>query len=203
MAMTRRQFVGYVGATMLPLRAPERITTYRPVVLDLHEHCSLRESVAGYQTALAGHVGRRPAVIAPAALELSSAPLQEIRDCLSAGGTVILESGAGFVNGTDFRTHQRMLRECFQIWVEEARAKSRVVPYVDFTWPRFARIRDFSRVVPLARQPGTVIASADGWPVGLARRSGRGALIFLGSPLGPALWAGDREAGALLSALLP
>ena len=34
----------------------------------------------------------------------------------------------------------------------------------------------------------------DGLPVALKRPSGRGRLMFLASPLGPALWAGDSEA---------
>src|SRR5256885_8822548 len=49
-------------------------------------------------------------------------------------------------------------------------------------------------MVPLRRQAGEVIARVDGLPVALKRSSGRGNLIFLGSPLGPALWAGDAEA---------
>jgi hypothetical protein len=35
-------------------------------------------------------------------------------------------------------------------------------------------------------------------PVALMRRVGRGTLLFLGSPLGPALWADDAEARRLL-----
>src|SRR2546429_268865 len=71
------------------------------------------------------------------------------------------------------------------------------VPYVDYSWPASATIRDFSRVVPLERQSegaGEIIAWVDDLPVALRRRYGRGDLIFLGSPLGPALWAGDAEA---------
>jgi hypothetical protein len=38
--------------------------------------------------------------------------------------------------------------------------------------------------------------------VGLARRIGRGRLVVLGSPLGPVLLGGDREAHEWLAALL-
>ncbi|HEX2679673.1 MAG TPA: hypothetical protein VHQ03_00090, partial [Candidatus Dormibacteraeota bacterium] len=75
----------------------------------------------------------------------------------------------------------------------------------DYTWPHAAKVRDFSHVVPLERQgnTGEFIAWADGKPVALKRQSGRGTLIFLGSPLGPALWAGDTEARRwLLDALV-
>src|SRR5438034_313621 len=79
-----------------------------------------------------------------------------------------------------------------QLW--SARVSSQCIPYVDYTWPRPAKVRDFSRVVPLGRQAGEVIAWVDDLPVALKRQSGRGRLIVLGSPLGPALWAGDAEA---------
>ena len=46
----------------------------------------------------------------------------------------------------------------------------------------------------LSTQAGEVIAWVDGLPVALKRPGGRGNLIFLGSPLGPALWAGDAQA---------
>jgi hypothetical protein len=71
------------------------------------------------------------------------------------------------------------------------------MPYIAYSWPASAQIRDFSRVVPLGRRSegaGEIIARVDGLPVALKRRLGRGDLIFLGSPLGPALWAGDAEA---------
>ena len=55
-----------------------------------------------------------------------------------------------------------------------------------------AKVRDFSRVLPLARQAGDVIARVDDMLVALKRRTGFGTLTFLGSPIGPALWAGRR-----------
>jgi hypothetical protein len=42
----------------------------------------------------------------------------------------------------------------------------------------------------------------DGLPVGLKRPWGRGKLIFLGSPLGPALWVGDLQARRWLAQVL-
>jgi hypothetical protein len=55
-------------------------------------------------------------------------------------------------------------------------------------------MRDFSRVVPPGDQPGEIIAWAGDLPVALRRRVDAGTLIYLGSPLGPALWAGDVQA---------
>ena len=79
-----------------------------------------------------------------------------------------------------------------QLW--SAHTSSQGIPYVDYSWPHSAKVRDFSRVVPLGPQAGDVIAWVDGLPVALKRQDGRGTLLFLGSPLGPALWAGDAEA---------
>jgi hypothetical protein len=65
-----------------------------------------------------------------------------------------------------------------------------------------ASVRDYSRVVPLADQPGEVIGWAGGIAVALKRRVGMGTLVYLGSPLGPALWADDQQARRLLLQLL-
>ena len=118
---------------------------------------------------------------------------------------MILESGAGFASEAEFRAHRAVLRDSLDVQVEAPvplwRPGEPGIPYVDFTWPFPTKIRDFSRVVPLASQAGGIIARVDGLPVALRRRSGRGTLVFLGSPLGPALWAGDAEAGRWLEAV--
>src|SRR5207244_10592234 len=119
--------------------------------------------------------------------------------CLQAGASVIVESGAGFAANREFRAHRGALRDYLQLQIEAPvdlwpDNSSQRIPYVDYSWPRPAKVRDFTRVVPLGRQAGEVIARVDGLPVALKRSSGRGNLIFLGSPLGPALWAGEAEA---------
>jgi len=48
---------------------------------------------------------------------------------------------------------------------------------------------------------GDNIAWAGELPVALKRRVGAGTLIYLGSPVGPALWAGDVEAKRWLHAV--
>jgi len=58
MAISRRRFVGCVAGSLtaglsLDLRRPVDAGPRR-VLLDLGEHCGLRESVAGYESALAG-----------------------------------------------------------------------------------------------------------------------------------------------------
>lgn len=214
MGITRRRFLGYTtgvvtaGLWRLPLDSTRR----RCVLLDLKEGCGLSESIAGYEFALtsAGAIFTRTdeqsssptrcaVLIVPAAVEIPPPAVRAILSCLHAGASVILESGAGFAADREFRTHRAVLRDYLQVHIGEPLDlwpdnSSQRIPYVDYTWPRPAQVRDFSRVVPLGRQAGEVIARVDGLPVALKRSSRRGRLIFLGSPLGPALRAGDAEA---------
>jgi len=214
MGITRRRFLGYAaGVVTAGLPGPSLDATRRGcVLLDLNEGGCFRESVSGYESALTSAgaqwmradalwmVHSRCAVLmVPAALEIPPPAVRAIVSCLHAGASVILESGVGFAADREFRAHRVVLRDYLQVHIEEPvdlwpDNSSQRIPYVDYTWPRPAKVRDFSRVVPLGRQAGEVIARVDGLPVALKRSSGRGRLIVLGSPLGPALWAGDAEA---------
>ena len=68
--------------------------------------------------------------------------------------------------------------------------------WVRFDWPVTAMIRDFGRFCPVSG--GTVIAWLGDIPVAVRR----GPLVVLGSPLGPSLYAGDRDAVRLVKGLL-
>lgn len=219
--MTRRRFLGCAAgaASMaLPLGVLRSWQSSSAVILDLKEHC-LSEAVSGYESALAGlgtrcmrvaarSVSRCSALIVPAAVEIAAPALRTIGAALEAGVCVILESGAGFASEPEFRAHRAVLRDSLQVPIEQpihlwtTHARSHRAPYVDYTWPYATKVRDFSRVVPLANQAGEIIARVDSVPVALKRQIGRGTLIFLGSPLGPALWAGDAQARRWLSDVL-
>src|SRR5437899_3938736 len=122
---------------------------------------------------------------------------------------------------------QRMLFRCFELEVEPPvdlwsgkladddlfasrssphRRKTidgrQAIPYVRYVWPREIMVRSFTRVIPVSAKLGEVI----GWVVSLAvaskRPVGRGTLIFLGSPLGPALRASDPEARSWLQSVV-
>jgi len=206
MAMSRREFVGCsIGALVVRASLPNGWLTPEPcVILDLGSSCCLRESVAGYASAMgaetqvtdAWSVPRCAALIVPAALEIPAAAAHAMQTCLRRGGTVILESGAGFAGEPAFRAQRAVLRDVFDIEIAPPVQlwPARSVPYVDYTWPRPTRVRDFSRVVSLESRSAHVIARVGGLPVALRRRSGAGELVVLGSPLGPARLAGDAEA---------
>ncbi len=167
----------------------------------------LPESFQGYASALPAErcgCDRCSLLIVPAVLTIPVDGMQRIARALRNGATVIIESGGGFASDLNFRQHRRFLREHLQIDVQSPvdlwKADARRVPYIDYTWPHAAKVRDFSRVVPLGDE-GAIIAWAGDRPVGLRRQVERGTLIFLGSPLGPALWAGDAEARRWLTAV--
>jgi len=214
MSITRRQFLGYTaGVVTAGLRGlPLDPTSRRYVLLDWNERGCFRESVSGYESALTSagaqwmradarwmSPSRCAVLIVSAALEIPPPAIRAITSCLQTGASVIIESGAGFATDREFRAHRVVLRDYLQVHIEEPvdlwpDNSSQRIPYVDYTWPRPAKVRDFSRVVPLGRQAGEVIGWVEGLPVAFKRPGGRGNLIFLGSPLGPALWAGDAEA---------
>ena len=93
-------------------------------------------------------------------------------------------------------------------------------PYVHYDWPSTTIVRDFSRAIPLssammafsrdahrAFEPAQApchrpIARIGDVPVCCRLRLGDGQFVFLGSPLGPHLASGDREAQALLQSFL-
>ncbi len=215
--MSRRQFLG-CSAGALALGHP-LVRIWQPArepyaVLDLGGAGGLRESIAGYASALGGGALRTDAstvhrcstLIVPAAIDLPTPAASAIAACLRHGGMVILESGAGFASERAFRVHRSVVRDAVGVDTETpvsvwGDGQAPRVPYVDLSWPIATKIRDFSRVVPLGGS-GEVIARVNGRAVGIKRDSGQGTLIVLGSPLGPALWAGDAEARRWLTAAL-
>src|SRR5206468_5345793 len=174
MGITRRRFLGYTaGVVTAGLRGlPLDPTSRRYVLLDLNERGCFRESVSGYESALTSaqaqwmradarwmSPSRCAVLIVPAALEIPPPAIRAIVSCLQAGANVIFESGAGFATHREFRAHRVVLRDYLQVHIEEPvdlwpDHSSQRIPYVDYTWPRPAKVRDFSRVVPLGRQEG-------------------------------------------------
>lgn len=233
MAITRREFLGSAAAAVSALALPigvasagrptrACVATSRCALVDLGDGCAMRESLAGYESALtssgadwtradATSLSSGDLLIVPAALGISSSLARLILRSVRSGATVILESGAVFAaaDDRDFHAHRDALRDLLDIRVGPPVAlwprspSSRGVPYVEYTWPSQAMVRDFSRVLPLAHDPhgGDIIARVDGLPAALRRRTGPGTLLFLGSPLGTALWAGDAEARRWLGQL--
>jgi len=184
-------------------------------ILDPEAECVLRESLIGYQAALgsppicfSGATVRQlrscRTVVIPSLGMRNSGTALLLLDLLEAGAQVLLESGAGFLSAKEFAAHQGMLERFFEIEVESAVDVWQVteaIPYVHYEWPHETMVRDFSRAIPVYGNRGEVIGRVGELPVALKKRVANGELIFLGSPLGPALRAGDLEAQAWLHSL--
>jgi len=147
-------------------------------------------------------------------------------DLVQGGTRLVLESGAGFLSPAETAGHQRMLLRCFELEVEPpvdlwsgtladdgllARRTSPLrrttiggrqsMPYVRYVWPRQILVRDFTRVIPVSAKRGEVIGLAGELAVGSKKPVGDGTLIFLGSPLGPALRTSDPDARSWLQSV--
>jgi hypothetical protein len=251
MKISRRNFLRAVTASAGTLLSYRPTGLERPgpwperelncVLLDLKSHCVLRESLQGYQAALADEHSYLPEArtdsrwrcrmaIVPGVGPMDLATTGMLLDLMKSGTHVLLESGAGFLSPTEFAAHQRMLHRCFNLAVEppvdlwsgnsggdrlfahrsrphqrEKLDSRECIPYVKYVWPRETTVRDFSRAIPVSANEGEVIGRVGLLPVAMKRRLENGTLIFLGSPLGPALRAGDPEARSwlqLVTALL-
>jgi len=222
MDITRREFLGYtVGAMNVlgaPLPQPAPPSAAEPSLKKWQVFASnqrvLPESTAGYRAVLppqrcefepweqADPMAHCSLVIMSSVFVLPDKLAERLRFCLQRGSTVIIESGAGFVSHVDFRKHRRSLREGLGLHLAapvNLWSPPRAVPYVDYIWPSWTRVRDFTRLIPpAAEQPGQIIAWAGNLPVALLRRAGSGTLIYIGSPLGPALLMGDAQAKSWL-----
>ena len=194
----------------------------RPLLLDLEDHCALRESVAGFarglkaagvafEAAARGADLRAPLVVVPAAIPHSHASHAALRRAAESGSTVLYECGAAYASPAVFAAGQRLLERHFglrlrvplHLWAGAPAAGGREcgAPYVQYRWPVRALVRDFSRILPVSVARQCVIGSWGEAPVACRLQFGEGAIVFLGSPLGPHLLAGDPEAHAWLRAL--
>lgn len=160
--------------------------------------CLIPESRAGFRAALPGMRGAG-FVIFPA---IGGWEPSLTREVLS-GRLVIFESAAGFGDRRAFEDQRAGLAGAFNLKIEAPvslwRGGARP-PYVDLVWPVRARVRDFSVTTPV--HGGEVVGRIGGLPVAALRRTGSGALLFLGSPIGPALWSGDAQAHAWLGSVV-
>jgi hypothetical protein len=245
MNVSRRDFISTAAASVtgvclsaakvFPVAAPLAQPSATYGLIDLGSECVLRESLLGYQAALAAtnssvqplrDVGRaHRCLIVPGAGAISESTAERLLPLLENGAQVLLESAAGFCDSQAFAAHQQILSRYFDLTLEPpvhlwsfngarhtaSRSSHRITevsstqhtPYIDYVWPAKLSVRDFSRVIPVSAEPSHVIAYAGHRPIAVRKSVARGTLIFLGSPLGPGLRAGEPQAHAWLQLVLP
>jgi len=191
--LSRRSFLCAVAAAPLS----RAIGSPKLAASPLRAACALPESHAGFAKALAGRETAGLLVFAGAA-GWDDAIAGHVR----RGRFVIFESGAGFAEARALEEQRAGLRDAFGLAIEAPVPlwSGGRPPYVDLRWPARARLRDFSYAVPV--RGGEAIGRVGALPVAALQRAGAGALLFLGSPVGPALGSGDPEALAWLAAVL-
>jgi hypothetical protein len=171
--------------------------------------------------------GAGPVVVVPGAGTVRAETFVAVADLVERGATVFWESGAAFLSANDFARQQALTLEHFAIsmerpidvWSQSASQKGSIgpknqtargaraighaqVPYVAYRWPGEVRIRDFSCVIPVSAENGRAIAHWREIPVAWRKQIGTGTLIFVGSPIGPALHSGDSDATSLVRSLI-
>jgi hypothetical protein len=224
MDLTRRDFLALAGTAAItgpnvPAWRPTPVGEAVCVVQDAE--CCLLESITGYARAVARldavsitiaarelvSIERPRVIIVPASTHVPDRLGAMLLDRARTGTTVLIESGRAFLDANALPLGGGLpasfgvtVGRPIALW--EGTAARHRVPYIDFLWPTHAMIRDFSRVVPLSGPAWRPVADVQQIQVGIARRVGRGRLVLLGSPLGPVLLAGDREAHTWLAHLL-
>jgi hypothetical protein len=168
-------------------------------------HCLSEESANGFRLLMARNraVCNAPSpkvVIIPGARQLSRETGRELLQEMVSGTWLIFESGLCFIPRDRAVEQIRVLRDVFGLGVQIPLANWG--GYIEYAWPLHRLVRDFSMFTPVKCSPEERIAEFGGAAVSAKRRIGKGGIIFLGSMLGPALLAGEREAHQVGSAML-
>jgi hypothetical protein len=230
MALSRRRFLSVTAA--LPLALPQRFAgkglifgpdsdAPRCLLVDVGERCVLQESLSGFARGLAAAsigfervsvqtIRHAQLVIVPGAVCDSPKLAETILRLTDSGSVVLYESGAAYADLAAFETERGLLRNYLGLSLEPPRElwptkpEGGRPPYVRYQWPSRVMIRDFSRVMAVKVEPRHIneIARIGKTAVACHRRIGRGAFIYLGSPLGPHLGFGDADAQGLLEAFV-
>lgn len=74
--------------------------------------------------------------------------------------------------------------------------------YIEYAWPQRLVTRSFLEAARVTCLPGQIVATAEGTPVAVRRRIGRGGIIVLGAMLGPNLYAEEPQAHAIAKSFL-
>lgn len=210
--LTRRELLAGIASAPFIGALNPRPPAVRGLQVEIvvEPHSMSQESARGFQRLLATEarsMHARPSnlIILPGTRQLTSQNAVEMLNGAVAGRWLIMESGLCFLQKSAVTTQTRILRAVFDFEVGDPAPVSNSEPraaYVQYTWPHSALVRDFSSITPVACSPAESIAQFEGVTVCAKRRIGKGGIILLGSMLGPGLFADEREAVEIGSAML-
>jgi hypothetical protein len=206
-AVTRRQVLSAaLAAPALPIsfNAPHRAFT-----LPDEKHFLSRESHAGFATLFASeavHHSRNSIVLRAGIRKLAPSDARDLRDQAEKGAWIILEPAFAFYGDSEAARGSAQLARLLEVQVgppQPVHAPSPRKPaYIRYRWPASQHVRPFGFVTPIRCSAFETIATLGEVPVCARFARGRGGFIYLGSMLGPNLFAEEREAHALGRALL-
>ena len=194
LSLSAAPFTGVLGR-----RSPAAFVPAPEIIAE--QHCLAQESARGFRVLLNRNTPlSREVIIVVGSRQLPRRTALQLRRRALDGAWLILESGLGFV-----RHEQAAAQVCVLHDVFGFRAKPPVEHaggYIQYTWPVPRLLRDFNAITPVDCDPTERIARSQDVTAGAKRFLGHGCIIFLGSMLGPALLAEEREAHELGSSML-
>jgi hypothetical protein len=161
------------------------------------DHCLAAESAAGFRKV----VDPNRHIVVVAASRNLTAELARLLDRHAAEGALVLFEIAPDQSGEQ----ARRLAAQFQLRAGVSYATHKHAwegEYVEYLHPVRRLVRPFLSALPLDLPNARVIARLNGTPTAVIVPFGRGNVVFFGSLLGPALYAGDREAHDVITALI-
>jgi hypothetical protein len=213
---TRREFLtGLAIASLVGrLPAPNKAAPRRAEIWT-EDHCLSQESAIGFRRLLNGDtagnyftqssIASSSLIIAPGIRGMSLARGDDLFQRIADGTWVILESGVGFSSMALAKHQADLFKQIFDLTLlppVKVAESTAAATYVEYTKPVCRLARTFEAITPIDCEPTEVIARLGGHSVCARKTVGRGGLVFLGSMLGPGLFAEEREALAIGAALV-
>ncbi len=187
--LSRRELIASLAVAPLLATGPDKS--------DLLEepHILAAESARGYRKT---GICRAGWIVAPAVRDISADTCLMLRQRVTRGVTLLLESGLCFSSPAHVQSQLALLRSYLGLQIQ---AHVQTESYVTYRWPTETMVRSFHSVTPVICDQYEVMATFQGFPVCAVKQLGRGKIIYLGSMLGPGLMADEREAHDLVAAL--
>ncbi len=187
MNFTRREILH--AALSVPLVASPDSSGRISIIAE--DHCLAQESAAGFAK-LQGVRGA--GLILPAVRSLTPKQTQALNDQFHTRSTIIFECSPDISRHLplQFEITLDQFLLCDKPWNGE---------YIESLHPIQRLLRPSYGLWTISPSKAQVVARLNGSPVAITKPWGRGILVFLGAMLGPCLFAEEREAKELTSAL--
>lgn len=211
MQLTRRRVMWMVAGSAIGLSGHSRSGV--SVLLDTRNGLA-QESAAGYRRVLdhAGHPVETAydvsschfqTVLVPAGRAATEHDFFVLRQLAKTGHHVLVESGLAFMDVPEVRQQVALAKKFLGFSIApHGLASAQSTLYLEYHWPVNVMVRQFGPPACVNGPHCRSIARIHGRSVAAVRSLGSGKITFLGSPLGPALLAEDREATAVARWLL-